>query len=131
MRNIVLEFIKKSGGGISFTALGLILISSLLISINLNKVKQYKSMHEDYLNNYKWHYIYLEALYYTRNEIYEETYYDLNYDEDVLVNVDFEFLSNEVEIRIVYEEQEMISKIIFDKECKCIVEENRTFTEVK
>ena len=110
-----MESIKKSGGGISFTALGLILISSLLISISLNRIKQYKSVHEAFLNKYKWHYIYLEALYYTRNEIYEETYYDLKYEDEVLVDIDFEFLTNNVKIRIVYDNQEMLSEIIFDK----------------
>lgn len=120
-----LVFIKKSGGGISSTALGVLLIAITLVVTSSFSFKQYSDVIHTFDSYLKLHYIYMEAVYYIRNEIYEETRYDLSYNDDsITVTVDFHFWNHEVDLFIRYLDAELSKTYVYDTDCLCIIGES-------
>ena len=118
-----MESIRKNGGGINIVALGILLLISLLISGEYAYVNNQYAMNKDLESNLKLHYIYMEAMYYLRNEIYEETFYDLSYDSsEVSVDIHISGLERKAKLEIHYKEIEIIKNYQFDLECHCIYE---------
>ena len=114
-----MESIRKNGGGISVGVLGVLMIISLLISGEYAYVKNQYAMNKDLEDNLKLHYLYMESIYYIRNEIYEETFYDLSYFEDD-VDIDIK-ISGLLETATLHLEYKDIS-FKFNLDCHCIYE---------
>ncbi len=118
-----MKSIKKSGGGISSGALGILLIISLLISGEYAYVKNQYAMNKDLEANLKLHYLYLESIYYIRNEIYEETFYDLSYaEDDVEIEIEISNLLKRASLYLNYHDIELEKTFRFDLDCYCIYE---------
>ena len=118
---MILEYTKKSGGGISTTTLGVLLICVVICSSFSKVVFMKKKIHSSYQDNIVLHYIYLESLYYIRNEIYEETYYDMHYESDnVSVNIKINSFLKQADLNIKYKNLKIEKYYLFDTECLCI-----------
>ena len=119
-----LEFIKKSGGGISSTTLGILMVCVLLCTSLADFIYIRKEIHKSYEDNIVLHYLYLESLYYIRNEIYEETYYDLSYEADnISIDLKIKSIVKEAELHITYKDLKIDKYYHFSSDCLCIIGE--------
>ncbi|MBE6114610.1 MAG: hypothetical protein E7191_05970 [Erysipelotrichaceae bacterium] len=111
---------KESGGGsvLCLLYLCLVILMGSGIYTSMQRYKEIYSLTHEYL---KGHYVYLEALYYARVEIYDETYWDLEeVGEDYSVSVDFDILRSSVEIKTSYKGITREERFQYDRECHCL-----------
>lgn len=75
-------------------------------------------------NKHRLHLIKLELYYYTRNEINDGFYTNLNYDWDNgEISVKFDCFANTVVIYLKSSDFLLNEKYRYDNECKCLIEE--------
>ena len=117
-------YTKKSGGGIS-TSLAIVL-SIVLFLMGMQRVtnQSYQRMYKDYKKNLEYHYTYLECIYYIRIELYDETYYDMKYENDSFkIKVNFHQLKDYVDLTITSEDEKNEYRFYYDKDNHCIIKE--------
>ena len=131
-RSLIYRLLRKSGGSGSVVGFLYLLIISLFSYLMLVKSYLIYDIQMFYNEQLNGHFIWLEALYYARNEIYDETFWDLNEETDdyvVLVKLD----KNEKSVAVYTKYNEVVRESLFyyNLECHCLFNEknNDDFVE--
>lgn len=116
--------LRKSGGSGSVVGFLYLLIISLFSYLVLVKSSLVHDI--QVLSNEQWkgHFIWLEALYYARNEIYDETFWDLKEESDnYIVSVIFDKSNKSVTVYTKYNDVVRESLYYYDLDCHCLFTE--------
>lgn len=123
MKSLKWQSERKNGGGSSIICLLYLCMISLLCSVVYTNGKT-KAVISELTDTYrKGHFLWLEALYYARNEINDESFWKWEESgENYSVNVSFDKKNKQVRIMTSYEDLIHDKIFSYDLDCRCIFE---------
>lgn len=123
MRNSSLQLLKENGGGSSVVCLLYLCMISILCALLYTKMQAVKEIEIANSTMWKGHFLWLEAIYYARNEINDETLWDWHESgEDYQIDVEFDRMKKQVIITAWYRGIRKVKKYFYDFDCHCIFE---------
>ena len=123
---MIFQLLRKSGGSGSVVGLLYLLMVSLFSYTVFARSYLIKEIHSMSSEQWKGHFLWLEAMYYARNEIYDETCWDLEEIRDEYeVLVDFNKSMKEVSVRVLYDDIVREENFFYDFDCHCLLREKK------
>lgn len=112
---------KKNGGVISVYYSIMLGLASIVIAASLLRVHLLRSMVLRVEMYQAMHLLYLEMLYYIRNEINDGYYQDFSYKDDAAaVKITFHKKEKAVMLQLKYRDIYHFEKLLYDEGCRCL-----------
>lgn len=123
--------LRKSGGSgsvVGFLYLLMVSLFSYLVLVKSSLVYDIQVLSSE---QWKGHFIWLEAIYYARNEIYDETFWNLNEEgEEYSISVKFDKSDKSVLVYTKYKDVIREELFYYSLDCHCLfMEKNNDFIE--